>query len=120
MEVKSSVLDYLGKFEGGIMVLIALTCDDEYYEGVFFYTSESIVFSADERLEQKLGCKIEDWIGYSDLLKGILKNIVPYSQMINKIDDVDFSEYLENKQSTSEEAEDIDSSQITQATQSSI
>lgn len=121
MEIKSSVLDYLGKFEGGIMVLIALTCDTEYYEGVFFYNSDSIVLSVDERLEDKLGSKIEQWSGYPDLLRGVLKNVVPYSQMISRIDEVDFSEYLEVKQQSSDDfAEDIDSSQITQATQSSI
>lgn len=121
MEIKTSILDYLGKFEDGIMVLIALTCDNEYHEGVFFYNAESIVFSVDETLEEKLGCKIEAWSGYTDLLRGILKDIVPYSQMINRIDEVDFSQYLEVKnQVSSEEAEEIDPSQITHATQSSV
>lgn len=121
MEIKSTVLDYLGKFEGGIMVLIALTCDNEYYEGVFFYNSDSIVFNADDRLEEKIGCKIESWEGYADLLRNILKNVVPYSQMISRIDDVDFSKYLEVKDDVSGDvAEDIDSSEIIHATQSSI
>lgn len=121
MEIKTSVLDYLGKFEGGIMVLIALTCDNEYYEGVFFYNAESIVFSVDEKLEQKLGHKIEELDGYPDLLRGILKDIVPYNQMINRIDDVDFSEYLGVKDQVSgEEPEEIDPSQIIYATQSSL
>lgn len=121
MEIKSTVLDYLGKFEDGIMVLIALTCDNEYYEGVFFYNSESIVFSVDEKLEQKLGHKIEELDGYADLLRGILKDIVPYNQMVNRIDEVDFSEYLSVKdQESGEDPEEIDPSQVTQATQSSI
>jgi len=121
MEIKSTVLDYLGKFEGGIMVLIALTCDNEYYEGVFFYNAESIVFSVDDRLEEKIGTKIEQWSGYADLLKDILKNIVPYTQMISRIDEVDFSQYLEVKEQLSgEEPEEIDPSQIIHATMSSI
>ncbi len=121
MEIKSSVLDYLGKFEDGIMVLIALTCDSEYYEGVFFYTAESIVLSVDERLEQKIGSKIEQWSGYPDLLRGILKNVVPYSQMVSRIDNIDFSQYLDVKQQTSDYIpEDIDPSQISHATQSTI
>jgi hypothetical protein len=120
MEIKSSILDYLGKFENGIMVLIALTCGSEYYEGVFFYNEESIVFSVDEKLEEKLGSKIELWEGYSDLLRAILKNIVPYNQMINRIDDIDFSEYLKVKTQDASFAEEIDFSQIVQFTQSSI
>lgn len=119
MEIKSSVLDYLGKFEDGIMVLIALTCDSEYYEGVFFYTAESIVLSVDERLEQKIGSKIEQWSGYPDLLRGILKNVVPYSQMISRIDNVDFSQFLESKEGDETEAEEVDASEVVSATQSS-
>ena len=119
MEIKSSILDYLGKFDGGIMVLIALSVDSEYYEGVFFYNEDSIVFSVDERLEQKIGSKIEQWTGYPDLLRGILKNVVPYKEMINRIDEVDLSEYMELRQpSTPEMAEDIDQSQIIQGTMS--
>jgi hypothetical protein len=119
MEIKSSVLDYLGKFENGIMVLIALTCDGQYYEGVFFYTSETIVFNVDEKLEQKLGCKIEEWKGYIDLLRGILKSVVPYTQMVNKIDNFDFTEYLTIKdQVSSELPEEVDLSEITHGTMS--
>jgi hypothetical protein len=120
VEIKTSILDYLGKFEDGIMVLIALTCDNEYYEGVFFYNSESIVFSVDEKLEQKLGHRIEELDGYADLLRGILKDVVPYNQMISRIDEVDFSQYLEVKDQVSGEGEEIDPSQIVHATQSSI
>jgi len=118
MEIKSSVLDYLGKFEGGIMVLIALTCEDEYYEGVFFYTEESIVFSIDEKLEQKIGCKIEEWVGYAELLRGILKDIVPYNEMISRIDEVDFSKLLKPQEEIEHYGEEIDPSEIIHGTMS--
>lgn len=119
MEIKTSILDYLGKFEGGIMVLIALSCDSEYYEGIFYYTSESIVFSVDDRFEEKIGSKIEKWLGYSDLLRGILKDIVPFSQMINRIDDVDFSKFALAKEGEIEIKDEINPSEIIQATMSS-
>jgi hypothetical protein len=119
MEIKSSILDYLGKFEDGIMVLIALTCDNEYYEGVFYYNSNSIVLSVDERLEEKMGHRIEEYTGYVDLLRGILKNVVPYTQMIGRIDEVDFSQYLEFKDGGETEGEDINASEVDSGTQSS-
>ena len=121
MEIKSSILDYLGKFEGGIMVLVALTTsDNEYYEGVFFYNADSIVLSIDERLEQKLGCRVEEWPGYVGLLREILKNVVPYNQMISRLDDADFSQYLELKDDGEYEGEEIDSSEVVSASQSSF
>ena len=94
MEIKASILDYLGKFEGGIMVLVSLMCDGVYHEGVFFYTADQMVLNVDELVEQKLGCAIEDWSGYPDLLKSILKTLVPYKEMITRIDDVDFNQFL--------------------------
>ena len=119
MEIKSSILDYLGKFEGGIMVLVALTTsDNEYYEGVFFYNVDSIVLSIDERLEQKLGCRVEEWPGYVGLLREILKNVVPYNQMIGRIDEADFSQYLEYQDESTEEPEEIDPTQVISATSS--
>lgn len=120
MEIKASILDYLGKFEGGIMVLCSLMCGDEYHEAMFFYTSDQMVLSVDESVEQKIGCRIEDWSGYPDLLKSILKSLVPYNEMINRIDDVNFNTFLgANVIKTYTEGEEIDPSQIIQGTMSS-
>jgi hypothetical protein len=90
---KTSIIDYLGKFEGGIMVLISITLDSDYHEGIFYYTADSIVFNVDSGFEEKIGCKIEQWSEYTNVIKTILKSVVPFNQMIGRIDDVDFSKF---------------------------
>ena len=93
MEIKVDVLDYLGKVDGGIIVLISLSYDGEYYEGTFYYKENLIALTPDEKLEEKLGSPIEEWEGYNDLVLDIIKKIVPYEEMINRIDDLDLNQY---------------------------
>lgn len=81
------ILDYLGKHEDGILTLLSLGYQDEYYEATFYYTKEMLALTPDDSLEQKLGCQIEDWHDYNNLMIEIIKKVVPYEQMINMVDD---------------------------------
>jgi hypothetical protein len=94
MEIKSDIIDYLGKHNNGVMVLISLTCDGIYYEGILFYTNENFVISVDEELENKIGCQIEYWDGYRELAVTTLKKIVPYNEIINRLDEVDLNRFV--------------------------
>jgi hypothetical protein len=89
-----SILEYLGKIEIGILVLISITYDNKYYEATYFYTDEQLVLTAPEELEAVLGHKIEDDDGYVDLVKSLIKKVVPYNEMWSRIDDVDFSRWM--------------------------
>lgn len=108
-----SVLEYLGKHDGGILVLVSLICDDITYDSTFFYNAENILLTIPEELELLIGdiTKHEDYI---DIIKTILKKIVPYSEMYNRIDDIDFNKWIsgEIEYETEEEAEEIDNSEI--------
>ena len=81
------VLDYLGKHEDGILVLVSLGYEGEYYEEAL------LVLTVDEKLEQKLECPIEDWSGYQKLMYDLIRKVVPYEEMINRIDEFNPSEY---------------------------
>ena len=35
-----SILEYLGKLENGVLILLSIVYDDAYYEATYFYTSE--------------------------------------------------------------------------------
>jgi hypothetical protein len=85
--IKVDILDYLGKHEGGILTLISIGYEGEYYDATFFYTQEMLVLTPDEKLEEKLGCLIEDWYGYKSLMIDIVSRVVPYEDIINIIDD---------------------------------
>lgn len=93
MEIKADIIDYLGKVNDGIIVLISLSYEGEYYEATFFYQEHLIALTPDEKLEEKLGSVIEEWEGYNDLVLSIIKKLVPYDEMIKRIDDLDLGEY---------------------------
>ena len=91
--ISIDILDYLGKHEGGILTLLSLGYQDKYYEATFYYREELVALTPDDRLEKELGCQIEDWEGYNNLMFNILKRVVPYEQMINIADDFNPDKY---------------------------
>jgi len=93
MEIKADILEYLGKVDEGIIVILSLSYDDEYYECTLYYKERLVALTPDEKLEEKLGSVIEDWEGYNDLMIDILKRVVPYEEMISRVDEIDMSQY---------------------------
>ncbi len=118
MEIKASILDYLGKIESGILVLVSLMYNGKCYEGMFFYTDEQIHITVDDQMEEAMGCDIKNHKEYTDILRFLIKNVVPWSEMINRIDDVDFSIYEPKESEIVYLAGDVDSTEIISATQS--
>jgi hypothetical protein len=81
------IIDYLGKHQNGILTLISIGYEEEYYEATFYYTEDTLALTPDEKLEEKLGCVIEDWDGYNQLMFDIVRKVVPYNEMINIVND---------------------------------
>lgn len=117
MEIKVSILDYLGKIEEGIVVLVSFVYLGKYYEGMFIYTSEQIVLTVDDSLEKVIESKIEDYKDYQDILRFLIRNVVPWSEMITRIDDVDFS-IFEPKTTETVYLANIEPSEVITGTQS--
>lgn len=87
------VLDYMGKHQGGIFVLLSLGHEEEFYEATFFYRETFVVLTVEEKLEQKLGCEIEDWSGYGEVMYNIIEKLVPFEEMINQLTELNTEEY---------------------------
>ena len=94
MKIKADIVDYMGKYETGILVLINVGVDDKFYEGTLFYSDKDIVLTVDNSIEERLGSEIELWDGYKDLLESILSKLIPYEEISKRIDDVDFEKYI--------------------------
>ena len=94
MKIKADIVDYMGKYETGILVLINVGVDDKFYEGTLFYSDKDIVLTVDNSIEEKLGSEIELWDGYKGLLESILGKLIPYEEISKRIDDVDFEKYV--------------------------
>jgi hypothetical protein len=93
MSILVDVIDYVGKYENGVLTVLSLNYNSEFYEALFYYTNEMVNLSTEDTLEDKLGCPIEDWDGYNDLMVTILKKVVPHEEIINRLDDIDISSY---------------------------
>jgi hypothetical protein len=87
------VIDYIGKFNEAIIVLISLGHEFDYYEGTFYYEKDSLVLTVEERLEEKLGCFIEEWSDYEPLIDEIFKKVIPYDEMIGRVDEFNPGDY---------------------------
>ena len=94
MKIKADIVDYMGRYETGVLVLINIGVDDNFYEGTLFYSDKDIVLTVDNSIEEKLGSEIELWDGYKDLLESILSKLIPYDEISKRIDNVDFEKYV--------------------------
>lgn len=88
-----SIIDYLGKIDEGVLVLISIVYNQEYFEATFFYTQEHMVLTISEEMEQIIGHPIVEDTEYAELLKSILKRVIPYTEIYNRLDPVDFSKW---------------------------
>ena len=112
MEIKIDIVDYMGKVYDGILVLLSVNCDGEFSEGTIYYTPDNLVLTVDEDLEKKIGSPIELWEGYQDLLVATLKKLIPCDELLKRMDDVDFSKYLEYDDETKFITDEIDPDDI--------
>lgn len=108
-----SILEYLGSVDGGILVLLSIIYDSKYYEAVLFYTEKDLILTISDDLEEVVG-EIKFHPEYRFILSDLLKKIVPFSEMIDKIDPVDFSRWVHGlyNEYAEEEPEYISTSQI--------
>lgn len=86
----ASIIDYIGKYEGGILVSVGLMYESEYYDAIFYYTADQMIINVDEKLETKLGYSIEQYDRYYEVLESIIKNVDPYELVYDKLEEVKF------------------------------
>lgn len=89
-----SILEYLGKVEEGVLVLLSCVHEKKYYESTFFYDDKNIILTISDELESVVG-DIRNHPEYFDCLRDILKKVVPYNEMFERIDPVDFGRWVE-------------------------
>jgi hypothetical protein len=87
MEFNATVLDYLGRFEDGVLVLVSIHYDGLYYDATYFYNDTHLVLTPCDELEEHLGSDITSDPGYPDLIRLLLKKTIPYGEIINRLDE---------------------------------
>lgn len=90
LKFKAAILDYMGKYDNGIMVKVSITVDSDYFEGIFFYNENQCLITVEEELETNyFGGPIEDWEDYVPLMQYLINHVVPWTEMINNIDPIE-------------------------------
>ena len=84
--ITASILDYLGKYEGGILVSVGLMCEGNFYNGIFYYTSDKMIITVDDNFIQKFG-DIQMLDDYLPLMESIINMVEPYENIIGDLKD---------------------------------
>ncbi|NBO23111.1 hypothetical protein EBU94_07235 [bacterium] len=95
-DLSPSIIEYLGKLGDGILVLVGLIYEGAYYESTFYYDSENIVLTIPEELEEIIG-DITEYPNYKEILASIIKKIVPYDEMFDRLDPLDLRRWTEGE-----------------------
>lgn len=93
--MKFDIIEYLGKLEDGVIVIISLNYEDEYYDATFYYKNQFVTLTVDEKLEEIIGTTIEEWSGYNKLVLEIVEKTIPYDEIITRLDEIDLLNYFE-------------------------
>ena len=88
MEIKPSIIDYIGKFEGGIFVKIGLMWNESFYDAIFYYTADKMILTVDESMIDKMGNFIEEHPDYLEVMRYIISNVDSFDEVFNKLDDI--------------------------------
>ena len=100
--MKFDIIEYLGKLEDGVIVIISLNYEDEYYDSTFYYKNQFVTLTVDEKLEEVIGSTIEEWSGYNKLVLEIVEKTIPYDEIVTRLDEIDLLDYFEEEENTEE------------------
>jgi|LakMenEpi03Aug12_release.lakeMendotaPanAssembly.Ray.scaffolds.fasta_scaffold211236_5 hypothetical protein len=94
-KIDVSVLKYLGKVGEGIIALVTINfIQDEFlFDATFYYTDSQMILTVPLEVEEEIG-NIKLHPSYQEILQMCLKKVVPFNQMIDKIDPLDVKPYL--------------------------
>jgi hypothetical protein len=84
--ITASILDYLGKYEGGILVSVGLMAEGNFYNGIFYYTSDKMIITVDDNFRKNFG-NIEELESYLPLMESIINMVDPYENIIGDLKD---------------------------------
>lgn len=84
--MKASIIDYLGKYEGGILVNINLMFNEEYFDAIFYYTSDKMIITVEDSFIEKWG-PIEMTNEYLGLMESIINMVESYESIIDQLGD---------------------------------
>lgn len=86
MKFELDILDYLGTINIGVLVLISIKYDNKYYESTYYYDTEYFVLTVPDNLDEALGHNISEDEDYTELIRTLIKRVVPFDEIYNRLD----------------------------------
>lgn len=90
--IKPSIIDYIGRYEGGILVNIGLVIEESYYDGVFYYTDKHMWITVGDDYLNERGFIQEDE-QYYELLETLINMVEPHSKLYETLEDYEDTGY---------------------------
>lgn len=94
-KLTADIIDYIGKYDDAVLVVLSINYDDNYSEALFLYSNEIYLINVDDDVKEYIGSPLEEWEGNDDFIRSIFKKLVPYKEIINRLDDIDIESYKE-------------------------
>ena len=88
MEITASILDYIGKYDDGILVSIGLMYKSKYYDAIFFYTVNKMLITVEQSMINDMKCQLEQHPDYVELMKSIILKCEPFDSVVDQLEDV--------------------------------
>lgn len=92
MEITGSIIDYIGKYQEGILVSVGLMYKNKYYDSIFYYTVDKIFITTDRQFKEETGFHIQEHQDYFILMKSLIQQCEPFENIIDQLQDIEIED----------------------------
>ena len=84
--MKTTIVDYIGKYGPGVLVKIGLIDGSKYYDAIFFYTENKMWITMDHDYVKENG-PIQEHEEYLDILNDLINKVDPHEKIYEQLDE---------------------------------
>ena len=87
MTMTAGIKNYMGILDVGIAVMVTIIYELEVYEAIYWYDNDgNSVLTVRPDLEEKIGCKIEDFLEYHVMMLDLKDKVSPFEEASIKLE----------------------------------
>lgn len=86
--VDLNINSYMGIYEKGVMVILSIKYNDEFYEGTYWYNNEIEVLTLNESLREQFP-NIQEDESYEDIIEFLKESSLDYDKAILKLKEIE-------------------------------
>lgn len=97
------IIETLGRYSDGVLILIKISMGDKFYDAVFFYNSEEVFIETGEDFQNDWGL-IDENPHYEESLRELLTKLPAWEDIVEEI--IDLEEVLNESLKNNLESDD--------------